>query len=385
MYTIKTMNKIADIGIKELPEEFFKVDDSSKSPQAILVRSASLHEMPMDDDLLCIARAGAGVNNIPVDTCSEKSVVVFNTPGANAGAVKELVICSLFLASRNIIGGINWCKSLTGDVSSQVEKGKSAFTGPEIYGKTLGIIGLGAIGVGVANAAHHLGMKVLGFDPYISVDAAWGLSRNVHRIYDIKRLLSESDYITLHVPLNNETREMLSGMLTHVKKGVRIINLARGGLIDTGLLLEALDNGTVASYVTDFPDERLLSCDKVVPIPHLGASTPESEDNCAVMAASELREYLLYGTIKNSVNYPDVQLPHMPGYRLCVFHENIPNTITEITAAVSKTGINIENMLSKSKKNFAYTILDCAALPSSTLVDALKQFKGIRRVRLLKL
>ena len=386
MYTLKTLNKIAPVGLLRLPGDHIQLNNDSAAPDAVLVRSVSMHDMPMADNLLCIARAGAGVNNIPVADCSTRGIVVFNTPGANANAVRELTLCALFLSSRDVFGGISWARGLSGDdVPAQVEKGKSAFAGPEILGKTLGVIGLGAIGVGVANAAHHLGMKVLGYDPYISIDAAWGLSHNVTRAIDIRQIFAESDYITIHVPYIPETKAMLADMFGQVKPGVRVINFARGELIDTDTMLAALADGTVSRYVTDFPNEKLLSSPNVVPIPHLGASTPESEDNCAVMAVSELSDYLLHGNIKNSVNFPDVDLPASAGYRVCVIHKNIPNMLSQIAASLSESGLNIENMLSKSKKEFAYTMLELTDLPGTAAIDRLRAQEGILRVRLIKM
>lgn len=384
-YTVKTLNHIAPAGLLRLSSEQFSVEPESENPSAILVRSANMHETPLNDELLCIARAGAGTNNIPVDKCGEKGVVVFNTPGANANAVKEMVICALLLSSRDVCGGIEWARKLEGDVASLVEKGKSAFAGPEIAGKTLGIIGVGAIGVGVANAAHALGMDVLGFDPYMTVNAALGLSRSVRLARTIEQVFAESDYLTLHVPLNKETKEQLKNMLSNVKVGVRIINMARGGLIETDELLTALDNGTVTCYVTDFPDGKIIGHPNVIPIPHLGASTPESEENCARMAADQLSDYLRYGNITNSVNLPNVELPHIKGIRLCVIHKNLPNIISKITTAMAEVGINIENMLSKSRADLAYTILDLTGgTPGAAVIEDLKNHKDIIRVRVLK-
>lgn len=386
MYTFKTLNKIAAVGLLRLPGEQFTLDNDTPSPAAVLVRSASMHDMELPESLLCVARAGAGVNNIPIDACTEKAIVVFNTPGANANAVRELTLCALFLAARDIVGGIEWAKGLTGDdVPKQVEQGKGRFAGPELQGKTLGVVGLGAIGVGVANAAHHLGMDVLGFDPYISVDSAWGLSRNVRRAKDIRQVFAESDYLTLHVPLNDSTRKDLADMLRAVRPGVRILNFSRGELLETEALLAALDSGVVARYITDFPNERLVHHPKIVPIPHLGASTPESEDNCAIMACDELRDYLLLGNVKNSVNLPDVELPFTPGYRLCVIHKNIPNMLSRISQVLGEAQMNIENMVSKSKKEIAYTLLDVNDLPKGPLIQKLKENEGILRVRVLKI
>lgn len=386
MYTIKCVNKIAPIGLDVLDATQFALNDKDENPAGILVRSASMHDTEMPDSLLAIARAGAGVNNIPVEACAEKGIVVFNTPGANANAVRELAVCALFLASRDIVGGIEWARKLEGDdVAAQVEKGKSAFVGPEILGKTLGVVGLGAIGVGVANAAHHLGMKVLGFDPYISVDAAWGLSRNVNRFHDLNKLLAECDYISLHVPLNTYTKHMINSVsLSLVKQGVRIINFARAELVNDDDIISALESGCVARYVTDFPTARVHKNPKVVPIPHLGASTPESEDNCAVMAAQQISDYLLFGNIKNSVNYPDVEQPRAAGERLCVAHKNIPQIISKISTLFGEAGINIENMVNKSKKDYAYTMLDTTAVISDKLVEDLSATDGIIKVRVLR-
>jgi D-3-phosphoglycerate dehydrogenase len=386
MYTVKTLNHISPVGLLRLPSEFFTADAKTENPAAILVRSADMHGLRFNEELLCVARAGAGVNNIPIEQCTEKGVVVFNTPGANANAVKELVICSLLLSSRDIVGGIAWARGLTGgDVPGQVEKGKSSFIGPEVYGKTLGIIGVGAIGVKIANAADALGMEVLGYDNNMSVSNALELSRSVRLAYSINQVFAESDYLTLHVPLNKETKELFSDMLSQVKVGVRIINTARGGLIETDALLAALDNGTVSCYVTDFPDEKMLNHPNIIPIPHLGASTPESEDNCARMAADQLADYLRYGNITNSVNFPDADLPPIKGFRLCVIHRNLPNIISEITAAMGESGINIENMVSKSKKDMAYTILDLTGgTPCGGTLDRLRGHEHILRARVLK-
>ncbi len=386
MYKIKQLNKIAAIGLLELPTDNFLQDNNDTAPDGLLVRSASMHEMELPDSLLCVARAGAGVNNIPLDACSEKAIVVFNTPGANANAVRELVLCSLFLSARDIVGGIEWAKKLTGDdIPAQVEKGKSQFVGPELAGKTLGIVGLGAIGVGVANAAHHFGMDVLGFDPYISVDSAWGLSRNIRRARDVKQVFAESDYLTLHVPLNKETKQDMMQLFAFVKPGVRLLNFSRGELLPEAELLDALERGIIARYVTDFPTGGLINHPKVVPIPHLGASTPESEDNCAVMACVQMREYLQYGNTKNSVNMPDVELPYLKGSRLCVIHRNIPHMLSQISSTFADASVNIENMVSKSKKDYAYTMLDVGELPDNSIIDKLRDYPGILKVRLLNI
>ena len=388
MYDILTLNKIAKVGLDTLDSDLFSVSGDSPDPDGVLVRSASLHEFPLDGKLKAIARAGAGVNNIPVDRCSDAGVVVFNTPGVNAGGVKELAICALFLTSRDIAGGIAWAKSLAGrgdEVPRLVEKGKSKFAGCEIAGKTLGVVGLGAIGVMVANAARDLGMKVLGFDPYLSVDSAWGLSRDIHRARDLAHLYAESDYITLHLPLNDDTRRMMNAnTLSQCKPGVRIVNLARGDLVCSDGLLAALDSGQVAAYATDFPNDALLTHPKVVPIPHLGASTAESEDNCAIMAASQMSDYLLYGNIRNSVNFPDIALAFgVGGVRMCVAHKNIPNMVSLVTTSLAEEGINIDNMVNKSKKEYAFMLLDINASPSAQKLAALKRQDGILHVRII--
>ena len=385
MFQVKTLNKISQAGLSRLDTSKYAFGDEVENPDVFLVRSASLHETKMPESLLCIARAGAGVNNIPIDTCSEAGIVVFNTPGANANAVKELAICSLLLSSRDISGGIAWARTLSGDdIAAQVEKGKKAFVGPEIEGKTLGVIGLGAIGVMVANAAQQLGMTVYGFDPYISVDAAWGLSRSVCRAHDLKTIYENSDYITIHVPLNKETRGMLGEeAFALTKKGVRIINLARGELVDTPAVLAAMENGVVSRYVTDFLSAELLACDKVIPIPHLGASTPESEDNCAAMAVGELTDYLENGNITNSVNFPNVVLEPNGLNRLCLIHKNIPNMLGRISSAIAEGSINIENMLNRSKKEYAYTLLDIDKLPDQALIGNLSAIEGIIRIRVI--
>jgi len=363
MHKILTLNKIAECGLDELSGGQFDVSEDVKNPDGILVRSYVLPQEELNDDLKAIARAGAGVNNIPVENCAEKGIVVFNTPGANANAVKELVLAGLFLSSRNVVGGIAWAQSLAGQtgVPKLVEKGKSQFAGPEVAGKTLGVIGLGAIGVLVANACHHLGMQVLGYDPYISVDAAWSLSRGVHRASDLDSLLLECDYISIHVPSNSETKGLFnSDMFAKCKKGVRVLNFSRAELVDNTAVKEAIEDGTVACYVTDFPVEAVLGNDKIITIPHLGASTPESEDNCATMAAAQLREYLLYGNIKNSVNFPDCEIPYVGigKKRVCVIHRNVAKVVGPITSLFADCSINIDNMLNKSKGEYAYTMLD---------------------------
>ncbi|GHV05578.1 3-phosphoglycerate dehydrogenase [Clostridia bacterium] len=385
LYTIKCYNKIARIGLDRLDSSVFAVDDNAASPDGILVRSAKLHDVPVPDSLVAVARAGAGVNNIPVADYAARGIVVFNTPGANANAVRELTIGAIILASRDIAGGIAWAQTLVGDdVAAQVEKGKSQFVGPELVGKTLGLVGLGAIGVGVANAAHHIGMNVIGYDPYISVDAAWGLSRNVRRASDLKTIYAECDYISIHVPLNGDTRGFINAeTLSQMKDGVRIINLARGELVNDADILKALDSGKAGRYVTDFPNPVVLKHPKVVAIPHLGASTPESEDNCAVMAADELSEFLRWGNIKNSVNFPDAELPHSPGTRVCVLHENIPNILASISGIFGKQGQNVDNMINKSRGEFAYTLMDTPAVTDEETIAQIRAIPGVLRVRVV--
>ena len=360
MKNILLMNKIAKVGTDVFDKNEYAVGDAVENPVAMMVRSASLHEVQFGSDLLAIARCGAGVNNIPTDRCAEQGIVVFNTPGANANGVKELAVCALMLASRDIVGGVEWAKTLTTDVAKSVEKGKSAYGGCEIAGKTLGVIGLGAIGGLVANAAHHLGMNVLGCDPYITVNAAWSLSRSIEKAATYEEIYEKADYITLHVPATPTTKNMINrDTIAKMRDGVRIINLARADLVDADALKEALASGKVAAYVTDFPTEATQGVKGIVSIPHLGACTEESEDNCAVMAAHELDDFLKTGNIRNSVNYPNVQLPVAPDtHRLCVMHKNIPNTLSYITSQVSASGINIENMANGSKGDYAYTIVE---------------------------
>lgn len=371
----------------KLPSDNYTYGDDIKNPDAIILRSFNMHEMDLPDSLTAVARAGAGVNNIPLDKCSEKGIVVFNTPGANANAVKELVIASLFLSSRKIVAGINWASTLAdeGDnITKVVEKGKSAFAGPEIAGKKLGVIGLGAIGVKVANAASALDMEVMGYDPFLSVNAAWGLSRAVLKASSAKEIFETCDYITLHLPLNDNTKGMVGAeSLASMKDGVRILNFARGGLVDTDALLNAIESGKVASYVTDFPDAKMIGNESIIAIPHLGASTPESEDNCAMMAAEELKEYLENGNIINSVNFPSCVLEREAETRVCVLHKNIPNMLGQISAFFAGKNINIKNMLNKSKGENAYTVLETDEHPGADVVEALSAIDGIVKVRVL--
>ena len=384
MFKIATLNKISENGLKHLKNGKYEISDSLDNANGILVRSASLHETVFPDSLFAIARAGAGVNNIPIDKCSENGIVVFNTPGANANAVKELVIAGLFLASRNIIGGIEWARTLDENVAAQVEKGKGQFAGQEIEGKTLGVIGLGAIGVMVANAARSLGMNVIGYDPYISIDAAWGLSKTIVRANDLKDIYENSDFITLHLPFTSDTKEMINEIsISKMRDGVRILNYARAQLVSDAAIKAALDSGKVSCYITDFPDGDIAKHKGVIAIPHLGASTEESEENCAYMAAIEIKAYLEEGSIINSVNYPEVNLPRGEGKRLGVFHKNIPNMLTQISGEFAKLHINIENMLNKSKKENAYTIVDVIGSIPAEIVDNLMKIDGIQRVRII--
>lgn len=387
MYRISCLNKISPVGLAKLPENYV-CGAELENPDAILVRSASMHDMELPENLLAIARAGAGVNNIPLEKCSEHGIVVFNTPGANANAVKELVLCALLLSSRKIAPAMDWVKTLKGkgdEVGKLVEKGKSAFVGPEIMGKKLGVIGLGAIGILVANAAKSLGMEVYGYDPYLSVDAAWGLSRSIHHAHTLDEVYANSDYITIHVPSTPDTRGMISTVaIAKMKDGVRLLNFARGDLVDSKAILEALQEKKISVYATDFPSDDLLCQEGVLAMPHLGASTPESEDNCAGMAAEQMVEYLENGNIKNSVNLPSVSMPRGEGYvRLCIIHRNIPNMITLLTGDLSAEGVNIENMQSKSRKDYAYTILDVTGKVDSGIAQKIEQNEGIIRARVL--
>ena len=387
MYRIKTLNKISPAGLSVLDQTRFTISGDVENEDGILVRSADMHDYQFPDALRAVARAGAGTNNIPIDRCSEAGIVVFNTPGANANAVKELAVCALLLASRKITEGADWVRTQAGggaDVEKVVEKGKSQFVGPEISGKMLGVIGLGAIGVQVANIATKLGMTVFGYDPFLSVDGALALSRLVHRAMDLETIYKNCDYITLHVPQTAETRGMLNEDAFHMMKGgVRILNLARGGLVNDDDMLAALESGKVACYVTDFPNNKILQGKNVVAIPHLGASTPESEENCAVMAAQQLRDYLENGNITNSVNLPTLVQPWSGECRLCIIHRNVPGAIASITGVLSKDGVNVENMTNKSKKDYAYTVVDVGSRVSDAVASEIRTLDGVLRVRLL--
>ena len=386
MKKIKLMNKIAAVGTDVFDKAVYEVSDAVEAPDAIMVRSAALHDMAFNPELLAIARAGAGVNNIPVEECAKQGIVVFNTPGANANGVKELAIAALMLASRDVVGGIEWVKANAADenIAKTVEKEKGKFAGCEILGKTLGVIGLGAIGGMVANSAKNLGMKVMGCDPYLTVNAAWSLSSSVHHANDYDEIYAGSDYITLHVPSTPTTKGMINKeTIAKMKDGVRIINLARADLVNAADIKEALESGKVAAYVTDFPTPETIGMKNTVCIPHLGASTEESEDNCAVMAAQELCEFLTTGNIKNSVNYPAVSIPHTGAARICLAHLNIANTLASITGIVSGAGINIENLSNGSKGEYAYTILEMGVEVPEEIIPKLEAIEGMIRVRVL--
>ena len=389
MYQIKTMNKISKTGLSRLNADKFVLSDDCAEPQGILVRSASLHDCAFSSRLLAIARAGAGTNNIPVDACAAQGIVVFNTPGANANAVKELVMAALLLASRDIIGGAAWVKEQAAtpgvDVAAVVEKGKAAFAGPEIYKKSLGVVGLGAIGALVCNTAHELGMDVYGYDPYLSVETALRLDRHVHVVSNIDELYKVADYITLHIPYMPSTKDFINAeALAKMKDGVRVLNLARGELVNNADMAAALESGKVARYVTDFPNAEVAAMKNVVALPHLGASTPESEENCAVMAVDELRDYLLYGNIKNSVNMPNASLEPSGIARICLIHKNVPSMLTQIMTTLSDDGINVENMTNKSRKDYAYTLVDVNTRITPEVEQELAEIENMIRVRVLQ-
>jgi D-3-phosphoglycerate dehydrogenase len=388
MYTIQTLNKISAEGLSLLERDKFEVASEIKNPQAIIVRSAKMHDMEIPSTVLSIARAGAGVNNIPVEKCTDAGIVVFNTPGANANSVKELVLAGLFLSSRKITEGITWAQGLKGqgaEVSKTVEKDKGGFTGPEISGKTLGVIGLGAIGVLVANAALHLGMNVLGYDPFLSVDAAWGLSPSVQKAASLDSLLAKSDYISLHIPQNDQTTNLLNAAKFGImKKGIRIMNFARGGLVSNKDLLAAIGQGIVERYVTDFPEDELLGNPAVIPVPHLGASTPEAEENCAVMSVKQTKSFLEDGTILNSVNFPNCSMERGNGARLLIANKNVPNMLSQILAALADNNINVDDMVNKHRDTVAYNIIDVSQpVINEAIIKKIAAVDGIIRVRVL--
>ena len=386
MYQYKCLNPISDIGLSRFTENYQTTDDLAQA-EGVLVRSASMHEMELPKTLLAVARAGAGVNNIPLDRCAEQGIVVFNTPGANANAVKELVLCAMLLASRDVLGGAAWVKAQAAsgvEVADVVEKGKSAFVGPELYRKTLGVVGLGAIGALVANIGLSMGMEVYGYDPYLSVDAALRLDRHIKVVKELDALYANSDYITLHLPYMEATKDTVNAAaLGKMRDGVRIINMARGGLVNNADLIAALQSGKAARYVTDFPDNEIALVDGVVAIPHLGASTPESEENCAVMAANQLRDFLENGNIKNSVNFPNVIMERSGAQRLCVIHRNVPAVIAQITTQLGADGVNVENMTNKSKGEYAYTMVDAGSKVDESIIEDIRRVPGVIRMRVI--
>ncbi|HOV63447.1 MAG TPA: phosphoglycerate dehydrogenase [Spirochaetia bacterium] len=388
MYTIQTMDRISPKGLEILPREKFEIASEMTNPDAILIRSKKILDMELPDNLKAIARAGAGVNNIPIDRCSEKGIVVFNTPGANANSVKELALAGLLLSSRKIFEAMTWAKTLIGkgdEVPKLIEDGKSQFIGQEIKGKKLGIIGLGAIGVMVANDAQALGMDVSGFDPFISLESAWKLSRAVKHALSFDTLLAESDYLTLHIPLDEKTKGILNKeKFNLMKKGVRIMNFSRGGLVNNADLKEAIAKGIVASYVTDFPDEELLSTPNVLCIPHLGASTPEAEDNCAIMACQQIYDFLTTGNIRNSVNFPNCEMDFNSTERLIVANKNIPNMVGQITTLLASENVNIREMINRPKDGYAYNIINVDQEVSASSLEKIKAIDGVLMVRLIK-
>ena len=386
MFRIKTLNEISPV-INKVFTADYAVGSEIDNEDAIIVRSAKMHDMPISDSLLAVARAGAGYNNIPVDKCSEQGIVVFNTPGANANAVKELTIAGMLLAGRDIVGGIEWARTLKGEgdkVAALVEKGKNHFVGPELKGKKLAVIGLGAIGTMVANAGHALEMDVYGYDPFLSVEHALMLSRAVHKAGDLDKLLAEADFVSLHLPLTDKTRGMVDAdMLSKFKPGAALLNFSRGELVDGAAVLEAVKAGRLRRYVTDFPSEDMLGAEGVIALPHLGASTPESEDNCAEMAAQELAGYLTRGAIINSVNYPACDPGYTDGARLCVLHANVPNMVGSVTALLAAQGINIANMVNKSRGALAYTVIDADGEIGANVVKAVAAVENVYKVRLI--
>lgn len=388
MFRISTLNKIAACGLDRLPHDNYDIASDLPNPDGIIVRSAKMHDMELPASLKAIARAGAGTNNIPIDLCSEKGIVVFNTPGANANAVKELVLAALLLSCRKIYRGIVWANSLAGkgdEIPKLVESGKKDFVGKELKGKTLGIIGLGAIGVAVANDALSLGMNVLGFDPYLSVDAAWGLSSSVRKAKSLDHIFSEADFITIHVPLTDSTKGLINKeKLSIMKKGVAILNLSRGGIVNNVDIINAINEAKVSRYITDFPEEELLGIDNIICIPHLGASTDEAEDNCAIMAADELKDFLENGNIKNSVNFPNTELALAEGNsRLTIINKNVPNMVAQITTLLASKNLNITDMINKNKGDYAYNILNIQGELSAQIVDELLKIDGIVKARII--
>ncbi len=387
MFKIKTMNTISPMGIEVLEKRGCQVGPNVDAPNAILLRSADLHSLELTSELLCIGRAGAGTNNIPVEKCAQAGVVVFNAPGANAEAVKELEICELVMASRDVMAAADWVRSIGHEgenIPHLVEKGKSAFTGPELKGKTIGVIGLGAVGALVANICLELDMTVYGYDPFMSVDAAWALSRQVIRADDVGEIYRNSDYISINVPYTEATHKMINAeAISAMKRDVRIINESRSEVVDDDAILAALDCGKIAKYVTDFPNEKLIGAPNVVCLPHMGACTPESEDNCAVMAAQEIYDYLKNGNIKNSVNLPAASLERMGACRLCVLHRNVPNMINSFLDLISERNINVEHMINKPRDGYAYTIIDLGQVIGGEITDRIAANPDVVRVRVI--
>jgi D-3-phosphoglycerate dehydrogenase len=381
------MNAIDEAGLEILTAKGCEVGADTEAPNAILVRSAKLHDYVFGPELLCIARAGAGVNNIPLQRCAEEGIVVFNTPGANAEAVKELAICALLISSRDVVGGIQWVRGIAGEgdsVPGMVETGKASFTGPELAGKTLGVVGLGAVGAKIANAAVALGMNVYGYDPYLSVDAAWMLSSQVVHAKDVDTLYRNSDYVTIHVPYMESTHHMINAeALAKMKDGVRVINLARAELVDDDAMIAAIDEAKVTRYVTDFPNAKTADMPNIVPLPHLGASTPESEEKCAIMAAKEILEYLLNGNIVNSVNFPNASMDRTGVSRLCVIHKNVPRMLNACLDLVGKQNINVEHLVNAAKGEYAYSIIELGEKVNRDLADSIAALDGVIRVRLI--
>jgi D-3-phosphoglycerate dehydrogenase len=388
MYHIKTFNKISPLGLDRFDGEHYTVSDTETGEDAILVRSAKLLDYQFPETLLAISRAGVGVNNIPIDRCSEAGIAVFSTPGANANAVKELVLCAMLMGSRDVDGSIRWVREQVAagvDVTTVVEKGKSAFTGPELYKKSLGVVGLGAIGSLVANMALSLGMDVYGYDPYLSVDSALRLDRHIHVVKDIHELYKRADYITIHIHFTAQTKGMIDEKaIAAMKPGVRFINLARGEIVNDDAMLAALDTGHVAAYITDFPNNRLVQSPHVVAMPHLGASTPESEQNCAVMAVDELKDYLENGNVRNSVNLPTVAMERSGVMRMCIIHKNVPAMLANITALLSRDNVNVENLSNKSKGDFAYTMVDLGTQVDQAIIEDVKKLTNVIRVRVIQ-
>ena len=388
MYRIQTLNKIAPVGLDLFSRDRYEVASEIGHPDAIVVRSQDMHAMEIPETVPAIARAGAGTNNIPVEECTRRGIVVFNTPGANANSVKELTLTGLFLASRKIFRGMHWARGLAGrgdEVPALIEQGKKQFSGNEVRGKSLGVIGLGAIGVDVANDAERLGMRVTGYDPFISVEAAWGLSPTVRKAESLESLLSTSDYISIHVPLNDHTRGMLNGeRFRRMQRGVKILNFSRGGLVNNADLIAAVEAGIVDRYVTDFPDDSLLAIENVIPIPHLGASTPEAEENCAVMAARQLIDYLESGTIANSINFPSCSMPPTSDTRLLIANRNVPNMVRQITTVLAAESMNITEMINRHKGEYAYNIIDVETSDADNLLQKLKQIEGVVMARVIE-